>query len=161
MLVPERGEAVDLDVAPAAEDGDDDRETHGGLGGGHGDHDERERVSGQIAPHAREREQRDVGGVEHELDAHQDDQRVAPDEHADDADQKQHGGEHQEVPVADIPHQIAHATPPSDRAFAGASSSAWRGLAIAIAPTTATRSKIEIASNGNRPPLNRSVPTAL
>src|ERR1041384_2026374 len=44
MLVPERGEAVDLDVAPAAEDCDDDREPHRRLGGGHGDHDEREGV---------------------------------------------------------------------------------------------------------------------
>src|SRR5882724_1096458 len=63
MLVPERGEAVDVDVAPAAEDCDDDRQAHRRLGGGHGDHDERERVGGQIAPHARERQERDVGGV--------------------------------------------------------------------------------------------------
>ena len=34
------------------------------------------------------------------------------------------------------------------------------GRAIAIAPTTATSNRIEIASNGNSPPLNRSLPTA-
>src|ERR1044071_149049 len=159
MLVPERGEAVDLDVAATAEDRDDDREPDRRLGGGHGDHDQREGVRRHIAPHPREREQRDVGGVEHELDRHQDDQRVAADEHARDADQEHHGGEHQEVPVADVPHDVAHATPPSMRCLAR-SSSGPSGRAIAIAPTTATSRRIEIAWKGNRPALNRSVPPA-
>src|ERR1051325_45977 len=165
MLVPERGEAIDLDVAAGAGHRDDDREAHRGLGCGHGDHDQREGVGRQIAPHAGERQQRDVGGVEHELDAHQDDQRVAAQQHADHADQEQHGGEHQEVRVADVDEHSAHPTLPSEwpasaSVSASASPSGRSGRAIAIAPTTATSSRIEIASNGNSPAPNRSVPTA-
>ena len=40
---------------------------------------------------------REVDGVEHQLDAHEHHERVAPHEHADGADAEQHGGEH-EVP---------------------------------------------------------------
>src|ERR1044071_4974269 len=156
MLVPERGEAIDLDVAAAAEHCDDDREPHRGLRRGDGDHDQREGVGRQIAPHAGERQQRDVGGVEHQLDAHQDDQRVAAEQYADDSDQKQHGGEHQEVRVADVEEQGAHPALPSEWSSASASASSFgrSGRAIAIAPTTQTSSRIEIASNGNSPGPN-------
>ena len=40
---------------------------------------------------------REVDGVEHQLDAHQHDQRVATNQHTDRADAEQHGGQH-EVP---------------------------------------------------------------
>ena len=38
---------------------------------------------------AREGDEGEVGGVQHQLDRHEDDQRVAPHQHADHADQEQ------------------------------------------------------------------------
>src|SRR5689334_10817650 len=43
-LVPQGGESIDVDVAPAAEHGHHDREAHGGLRRGDRDHDQREGV---------------------------------------------------------------------------------------------------------------------
>ena len=49
---------------------------------------EREDLAVAVAPHAREGDQREVAAVEHQLQAEQHDQRVAPREHADRAEQK-------------------------------------------------------------------------
>src|SRR5947207_2378739 len=56
--VPQGGESIDVDVAAAAKYGDDDRQADARLGGGDGDHDQRERVRRDVAPHPPERQQR-------------------------------------------------------------------------------------------------------
>ena len=56
------------------------------LTGGDDHHDDREDLAVAVGPHAREAEQREVAGVEHQLQAQQHDQRVAADQHADGAD---------------------------------------------------------------------------
>src|SRR5690349_7534711 len=60
ILVPQRGESIDIDVAPAAEHRDDDRETDRCLGRCDCDDDERECVTREVAPHAREGDERHV-----------------------------------------------------------------------------------------------------
>ena len=47
--------------------------------------------------HPRERDQRQVHRVQLQLDRHEDQQRVASDQHADGAEREQHAGQHQEV----------------------------------------------------------------
>src|SRR5690606_30044779 len=71
-------------------DGHDDREADDDLGGGD-DHDEEGRdLSVEVAVLARDADEREVRGVEHELDAHEHDDRVAPHEDADGTDREQH-----------------------------------------------------------------------
>ena len=67
------------------------------LGGGHDHHEEGGHLPVEVAVHAGERDEREVAGVEHELHAHEHDDRVAPGEHADRADREQDRGEHDEV----------------------------------------------------------------
>ena len=53
-------------------------------------------LDGQVAVLLGERDQGEVGGVEHELDAHEHDDRVAAGEHPDAADREEDRGEDQE-----------------------------------------------------------------
>src|SRR5262249_60120569 len=78
-LATEQVEAVRLDGPTNAEDRDDDGQPDGDLGDRDGDREEREDQPGDVAAEARERNQVDVDGVEHQLDAEQDaDCRPAP-----------------------------------------------------------------------------------
>ena len=59
-----------------------------------GHHDQRQHLPVAVAPHARERDQREVRAVEHQLEAQQHDERIAPHDHADRAereDDRRHG----------------------------------------------------------------------
>src|SRR5712664_806485 len=109
----ERVELAHVDRVPAAEDGDDDGEAHGGLGGGHGDDEEDGGVAAQEArlgggaPHQREPregEEGEVHRVEHQLDAHQDDEGIAPQHHAHPAEREEDRAEEQVMQRPD--HQI-------------------------------------------------------
>src|SRR6266704_2871058 len=109
----ERVELVDVDRGPAAEHGDDDGEAHGGLGGGHRDDEEDGGVAAQEARlgggalhqrEPREGEESEVHRVEHQLDAHEDDERVAPQHHAHPAQREEDRAEEQVVQRPD--HQI-------------------------------------------------------
>src|SRR5688572_19600381 len=87
-LPPQQVEVLDVDRLGVAEDRDDDREPDRRFRGSHGHHEEDEDLS--LDPdRARERNEREVHGVEHELDAHEQDDRVAADHHAEDADREQ------------------------------------------------------------------------
>src|SRR5690242_2364083 len=89
---------VDARGASRPEDGHDDGEADHDLGRGH-DHDEEGHdLPVQVAVHAAERDQRQVAGVEHQLDAHEQHDRVAPDQHPDRPDGEQDAGEHDVVP---------------------------------------------------------------
>src|SRR6266568_6967643 len=77
------------------EDRHQDREAHDDLGGGHHHHEERDDLPVQVPVHARERDEGQVARVQHQLDAHEHDDGVAPHEHADPADHEQdHGQRH-------------------------------------------------------------------
>ena len=81
-LVAEGGERVGLHGAALAEQGHDEREADGDLGGRDGDDEEDKDGAVHGAVEAREGDERERGGGEHELEAHVDDEQVAADEHA-------------------------------------------------------------------------------
>ena len=79
-----RSSAVALDPAP--EDGHDDPEADDDLGRGDDQHEEHDRLAADVVEHAGEGDEGQVDGVEHQLDAHEHHQHVAPDQQADGAD---------------------------------------------------------------------------
>src|SRR5439155_16097091 len=85
-------------------DGKDDRR----LGGGHGQFFFKQKTAYDIALEDREGDEVDVDREQHQFDAHQDDNDVlAVEEDAQDAEREQHGGDEQVVAEAD-----RHHTPP-------------------------------------------------
>src|SRR2546427_118123 len=72
------------------ERGEDEREAGGGLGGRARHNEEHEYLAGDAEP-LRQRYEREVHGVEHQLDAHEDHDRVPAQQHAGDAQREQHG----------------------------------------------------------------------
>src|ERR1700757_3385405 len=75
-------ELVDVEGEPPPVDRDDEAEADDDLGRGDRHHGEREDLTGAVPPVARERDQREVAAVEHDLEREQHDDRVAPDEDA-------------------------------------------------------------------------------
>src|SRR5512137_699452 len=89
---------ADVDGLEGVEDAQDDGQSHRGLGRGQDHHEEREGLAGHAADHeAVEGDEVHVGGVEHELDAHQDGHRVAPGEHREEPAREEQRGDGQEV----------------------------------------------------------------
>src|SRR5450631_4462710 len=78
-LAPQRAEVGDLEGAAGPEDRDEHGQSDRGLGGGDGDHQEGDGVStgrGRAVERvARERQERRVCRVEHQLDRHEDEPR--------------------------------------------------------------------------------------
>src|SRR5438445_2051368 len=79
-----------------AVDGNNQREADGGFGGGDADrknneHDAGERLGMRTVPP--ERDEVEVGGVEHEFDADEDEDGVAARQRAGEADGEEQGGE--------------------------------------------------------------------
>src|SRR5882724_10484819 len=93
LLVLEQVRVVHRGRPTGAEDGRDDRQPDHDLGGRDDHHEERH----DLAVHPGEGDQGQVHRVEHQLDAHEHDDRVAPDQHADRADGEQQGREQQVV----------------------------------------------------------------
>jgi hypothetical protein len=78
---------------------------HRGFGGGHRHHEEDDQLTGVVVPLARIGDQRQVAGVEHQLDREEDADAVAPGQRADGADAEQHRRQ-QEIPGdGDAAHQ--------------------------------------------------------
>src|SRR4051812_9839252 len=75
----------------------DDRQPDDHLGGGDHHHEERDELPVERAAGPREGDQRQVHRVEHQLDAHEHDDGVAPHQHPDGADGEQDRGQHQVV----------------------------------------------------------------
>src|SRR6476660_2262857 len=75
------------------EDRHQDREADDDLGGGHHHHEERDDLPVQVLVHSRERDEGQVAGVQHQLDAHEHDDGVAPYQHARPADHEQNHGQ--------------------------------------------------------------------
>src|SRR5262249_16219968 len=77
---------VHVERFSAAEERDDDRQPDGGLGRGHGHHDEDEQLSRDVIVQTRKRDQGQIDRIEHQLYAHKQRDDVALDEHTDNAD---------------------------------------------------------------------------
>ena len=73
-----RPDVVGGGAPPAPEDGDDDREADRHLGRRHHEREEHDDLAADVVERAGERHEREVRGVEHELDAHEHHQHVAP-----------------------------------------------------------------------------------
>src|SRR5437764_882939 len=84
---------VDARRAPGTEDRHDDGQPHDDLGGGHHHHEERDDLPVQRAVDPAEGDQGEVGGVEHQLHAHEQDDGVAPDQDTDRRRDQQGGGD--------------------------------------------------------------------
>src|SRR3990170_6682834 len=94
---PQHAHVVDARALPPPIDVHDDRQADHDLGRGDHHGEERKDLPVQVAVHPTERDEREVHAVQLELDGHEDDQRVLPDEHADGPDREQHRGDDQEV----------------------------------------------------------------
>src|SRR3954470_17568406 len=88
---------VDRGRPTGAEDRHDDRQTDHDLGRGDDHHEERNDLAVEGAVDPRERDQREIDRVEHQLDAHEDHDGVAADEHTRRADREQEGRQIQVV----------------------------------------------------------------
>src|SRR5262245_16711040 len=83
---------------------DDDRQSDGDLDGGHHHDHERQDLALVVADLAAERDQRQVRGVQHQLDAHEHDDHVAAREHADHADHEDQRGDDLELERRHVAH---------------------------------------------------------
>src|SRR5438094_644471 len=92
-LILQQVRVVDAGRAPSPEDRHDDGEADDDLGRRHDHHEEGHDLAVQGPVDAAERDEREVRRVQHQLDAHEQDDRVAPDEHADRADGEQRPGQ--------------------------------------------------------------------
>src|SRR5919201_23717 len=88
---------VDRRGLAASEDRHDDRQADDDLGGGHDHHEERDDLSVESAVHTGKGDKGQVRGVQHELDAHEDHDGIAADEHPDRPDREQDGRQRQVV----------------------------------------------------------------
>ena len=109
-------------------------------------------AAAEVAQVPTEGDERQVDGVEPELDAHEHHQRVAADEQPDGTQREQDRGEH-EVPGRRDRHREDHASTSLAWAAASASSSACSAregrLARTTAPTTAMVRSSEVISKAN------------
>src|SRR5699024_10833865 len=94
LLVLQQARLVDRGRTTRAVDGHDDRQADDDLGGGHDHNEECCQLTVQVAVQARERHKGQIGGIEHQFDAHKHHNGVAASQDADPANgeqQHQHG----------------------------------------------------------------------
>src|ERR1700732_1400284 len=104
-LVAHQVDAGDVDGAPLAVDGDEQRQADRRLGGGHRQDDEHQDLAGALVELPGVGDQRQVGGVQHHLDREEDADAVAPGERAGGADGEQRHRQHQ-VPADRDAHAL-------------------------------------------------------
>src|SRR5687767_14654572 len=79
----------------ASHERDDDAEADHDLGRGHDEHEEHDRLSADVVEVLGEGDEREVHGVEHQLDAHEHHQGVAPHHQANRTDGEEERAQHQ------------------------------------------------------------------
>src|SRR5690606_8169538 len=88
----------DVDRVHVAEQKHKDRQTNSGLGGCHGQHEEHKDLAGGVAEPRGKRHEIEVGGQEHELDGHQQNEQVAAvQEEPEDPDGEEYRRQNQEM----------------------------------------------------------------
>src|SRR5207237_4562015 len=115
------------------------------LRGGDRHHREGEHLAVERSVVARERDQREVRPVQHDLEREQHDQRAPPDHHAERADREQ------ERRDGDVPGDVGPAH------CARVPSRAW--LPRTTPPTAAASRTIEVISKASRWSVRKSLPT--
>src|SRR5215217_7059186 len=119
---------VDGGGAPRAEDGEDDRQAHHDLGRRDEHHEQRDDLAVERATHPGEGDEGEVGGVQHQLDAHEHDDGVAPQQEGRGTDREQ---DRRQVQV----RVQAHRRPPCS------TSSSIRATAASYSPAGRTCSR--------------------
>src|SRR5215469_16268830 len=150
-LVLQQGRVVHRRGPAGTEHRHQDRQPDDYLRGGDHHHEERDHLAVELAVHARESDERQVDRVQHELDAHEDDQRVAADEHPDRADHEEDHGERHVVSRA---HDGGASCPlesvPSPSGATGPGG--WAGLA-GSAPAASRRASLTASRAPGRPEM--------
>src|SRR6266446_2489492 len=152
-LLAEQVGFLHVDGAEGLVDGEHDGERDGRLGRSQHDHEDREHLPGDLsrALHVMiEGDEVHVGGVEEQLDAHEDPHRVAPGDHRHHAEREQHRAADQEMGQADARHDSSTMS----------ESSLISLRAMITAPTSAASSTTEATSNGSRKSVRKAVPSA-
>src|SRR3954447_11856158 len=140
-------ELVDVEREPPSMDRDDEAQPDADLRRGDRHDGEREDLAGAVAGLPRERDQREVGAVQHDLEREQHDERVPADEDAERAGAEEEAGE-REIPGDARPEHQAEA-----------SASRRRVCEPRITPPTAAiRSTIDVISNASRWSVRKSLP---
>src|SRR5437763_4090507 len=148
----ERAELVDVEVEVAARDRDDEPEPDDDLRRGHGHDGQGEDLAGAAPVVARERDQREVRAVQHDLEREEHDQRAAAQEDAERA-----GGE-EEGRDREVPRDLGPEDPERHCAFSPASFREWEPRMTP--PIAATSNTIEVISNASRWSVRKSRPIA-
>src|SRR3990170_4688332 len=125
--IPQQILVVDVDGLSLSVQGDEDGQAHRGFGGRHYDDQKGESLALQIAHRAGASHQGEVDGVEHQLDAEKDAHQIAMKEDPGRSNQEQQRGDHQIMLNRD--HER---------------------LANQVAPTSAARMRMAVASKGTR-----------
>src|SRR5215211_1689135 len=146
---PEGREPVDVELEVPAVEGDDETEPDDDLRGRDRHHRDGEDLSVAVAEPSGERDEGEVRAVEHDLEREQDDQRIAPQEHA----ERTRGEE--KARHGQVQRDLGTHHRPSD-----ASSSGARRLwpPSTTPPTAATSSTIDVTSNASRWSVRNSRP---
>src|SRR5688500_9618321 len=80
---------IHVNAALGLEDFNDQGEPHGNLRGGHGNDKEYEDLSAEALDHAAKRDHREIRGVQHQFNGHEDNESIAADKHTDDTQGEQ------------------------------------------------------------------------
>src|SRR5215211_1063419 len=138
---PEGREPVDVELEVPAVEGDDETEPDDDLRGRDGHHRDREDLPVAVSEPSGERDEGEVRPVEHDREREQDDERIAPQEHA----QRARGEE--KARHGEVERDLGTHHRPSD-----ASSSGARRLwpPSTTPPTAATSSTIDVTSHASR-----------
>src|SRR3954470_23098178 len=166
---------IDVDRQPPPVQRDNETEADRHLTGGDDHDDQREDLAAHVAAVARERDEREIGRAEHQLQAEQDHERVAAGEHAGHADAEDHGRDDQVPgdahrgcgpPASSIVSPGASPgvrSPRVNRSVTEISlgcASPARRRARMTAPTAAISSRIEASSNATRYVVRNRRPTS-
>src|SRR2546423_7650507 len=136
----EARERVGVQRFAVAEQADHDREADGRFRRRHRHHEEHDDLAVRRAERPAERDERQVDGIQHDLDRQENRDQVAPHEHAGRADGEENRREHEVV---------------IERHHHGCSR-----RAITTAPTIATRMSTDVTSNANAYSVNNNRPIA-
>src|SRR6056297_3035766 len=154
ILPPHRRRLCDVDVAEVAVQHQDDPDTDRDLGGGERHHEQPERLPRDVPPDEGERDEVDVRGVQQQFDRHQEQQRVAPRQDAEQSDTEDGRGEEQVVlrrdhPSSPPPNSVRLSSRPPSARSVRPSASASR-VARCTAPSSATSSVTAIRRKATR-----------
>src|SRR5207244_6846704 len=164
---------IDIDGLSVPVDQDDDRQADPDLCRRDGDHEQREHLPGELVEVRREGDQVDVHRVQHQLDRHQHEDRVAPgqdsihargEEHrSEDQEERetdrggQDGGHHRRTPSRGV--TVGSRRPSSGTRRSGGSPGPSSFRAMTTAPTRAASSRTETTSNGRTKSRKIDTPT--